>query len=436
MKRVLALKIAIIGAGSSYTPEIIEGLLKTQCFSGLEVALYDLPEGMERTGIICGLALRMAQRQNVWANIYITDNLENALKSCSFVVSQFRVGLLEARISDEKIPLKYGLIGQETTGAGGFFKAMRTIPATLELTRQMEKICPDAWLINFTNPSGIITEAVHRHSSIKCVGLCNIPYNMHVDAARLLEAEISRVYCRMVGLNHLSFVTEVYLDGRPVLQGLIENKAFDVQVVKNIPKVPDIAELILKLGMVPSPYLQYYYYEKEMLEKERRELSDGTGTRGEQILRTQNQLFEIYKRPEVTEKPKELEMRGGAYYSTVATTLIKALSGFGPTVTPVNYPNMGAIKDLPDESVVETNCLVDKNGVQPLSFGFLPPQIKGLVCQVKSYETLTIEASCDQSKDKAVLALLNHPLIHGYDNAVHLVDEMVEHYGQYVGELK
>ena len=429
------MKIAIIGAGSSYTPEIIEGLLKARCFFALEVVLYDLPEGMERAGIICGLALRMVQRQNAQVKIYTTDNLENALENSSFVVSQFRVGLLKARISDEKIPLKYGLIGQETTGAGGFFKAMRTIPATLDLARHIEKICPDAWLINFTNPSGIITEAIHRHSSIKCVGLCNVPYNMNVDAAKLLKAEVSRVYCRMAGLNHLSFITEIYLDGRPVLQGLINDRAFDIQVVKNIPKVPGIAELILKLGLVPSPYLQYYYYEKEMLEKEQREVSDGTGTRGEQILRTQNQLFEIYKRPEVSEKPKELEMRGGAYYSTVATTLIKALSGFGPVVTPVNYPNMGAIKDLSDESVVETNCLVDENGVQPLSFGYLPQQISGLVSQVKSYETLTIEASCEHSKDKAVLALLNHPLIHGYDNAVHLVDEMIEHYGQYVGNI-
>lgn len=430
------MKIAIIGAGSSYTPEIIDGLLKAQCFSSLEVALYDLPQGMERTGIICGLALRMAQRQNIQANIYVTDNLEKALDNCGFVVSQFRVGLLEARITDEKIPLKYGLIGQETTGAGGFFKAMRTIPATLKLVRHMEKICPDAWLINFTNPSGIITEAVHRHSSIKCVGLCNVPYNMNVDAARLLKADVDRVYCRMVGLNHLSFITEVYLDGRPVLQELIDNRVFDAHVVKNIPKVPGVTGLILKLGLIPSPYLQYYYYEKEMLEKEQLELSDGTGTRGEQILRTQDQLFEIYKRPEISEKPKELEIRGGAYYSTVATTLIKALSGFGPVVTPVNYPNLGAIKDLSDESVVETNCLVDKNGVQPLSYGYLPPQVRGLVCQVKAYETLTIEASYEKSKNKAVLALLNHPLIHGYDNAVHLVDEMTEHYGKYVGDLR
>lgn len=430
------MKLTIVGAGSSYTPEIIDGLLSQACFGTMEVALYDLPEGMERTGIVCDLALRMAKKRGVQADIHLVKELSQALDGSDFVVSQFRTGLLEARIKDERIPLKYGLIGQETTGAGGFFNAMRTIPATLELVHQMEKYCPDAWLINFTNPSGIITEAVHRYSSIRCVGLCNVPYNMNVDAAKLLGVSLDRVYCQMVGLNHLSYVAEVYLDGEPVLDQMIARKMFTSQIVKNIPKVPGVETLIEKLGMVPSPYLQYYYFEKEMLAKEQAEAAPGgPGTRGEQILQVQDDLFAIYKRPEVCEKPKELEMRGGAYYSTVATTLIRALSGNGPVVTPVNYPNMGAISDLPMESVVETNCLVDKNGVHPLSFGPLPGSISGLVHQVKAYETLTVKAAGEHSYQKAVLALLNHPLIHGYQNAVSLVNELMDAHGEYVGEL-
>ena len=431
------MKLTIVGAGSSYTPEIIDGLLGQACFGTLEVALYDLPEGMKRTQIVCDMALRMAAKRGVRADIHVAEQLDQALEGSDFVVSQFRVGLLAARIKDERIPLKYCLIGQETTGAGGFFNAMRTIPATLELVRHMEKFCPNAWLLNFTNPSGIITEAVHRYSSIRCVGLCNVPYNMHVDAAKLLDADMDRVYCRMVGLNHLSFVTEVYLDGVPVLAQMIAKKMFTSQIVKNIPKVSGVEMMIEKLGMVPSPYLQYYYFEKDMLAKEQAEAAPGgPGTRGEQILQNQDDLFEIYRRPDVSEKPKELEMRGGAYYSTVATTLMKALCGSGPVVTPVNYPNMGAISDLSADSVIETNCLVDKNGVHPLSYGPLPVRISGLIQQVKAYETLTVEAAGEHSYNKAVLALLNHPLIHGYENAVNLVNELIAVHSGYVGELR
>lgn len=430
---MLSMKIAIIGAGSSYTPEVMEGLFAY--FSDLVIELYDLPEGAERVRIIKGLAERMARKKQVKAVIEIADTLDSALEGCHFVISQFRVGLLQARIADEKIPLQYGLIGQETTGAGGFFCAMRTIPPSLALASKMEAICPEAWLINFTNPSGIITEAIHRHSSIRVVGLCNVPYNMHVDAARVLGAETERVYCRMVGLNHLSFVTEVYLDGKPALQQLIDRRCFDAQLVKNIPKIPGIADLIAKLRMVPSPYLQYYYYEDEMLAREMRDVQEGKGTRGEQVLSTQDRLFEIYKQPTVCEKPKELEMRGGAYYSTVAADLIRALSGNGPVATPVNYPNKGAIQGLSDDSVIEANCLVDRNGVQPLAYGALPESIRGLICQVKSYETLAIEAAYEHSYDKAVLALMNHPLVHGYENAVRLVDNMIRNFGQYVGVL-
>ena len=377
----------------------------------------------------------MAQKQNAKAEFFVADTREGALQNADFVVSQFRVGLLAARILDERIPLRYGLIGQETTGAGGFFKAMRTIPATLELVRDMERICPDAWLVNFTNPSGIITEAVHRHSHIKCVGLCNVPYNMHMDAARLLEADPARVYCQMAGLNHLSFVTQVYLDGKPVLADMIGRRLFSSQIVKNIPKMPGVENLIERLGAVPSPYLQYYYFEKEMLEKEQREAAGGTGTRGEQILRAQDELFDIYRRPEVCEKPKELEMRGGAYYSTVAAMLMKALSGGGDIVTPVNYPGGGAITDLAPQCVVETNCLVDKNGVHPLQYGPLPDGVRGLVCAVKSYETLAVEASAEHSRAKAVQALLAHPLVHGYENAERLVEELLKHHAAYTGEL-
>ncbi|TAH73786.1 MAG: 6-phospho-beta-glucosidase [Anaerolineaceae bacterium] len=430
------MKLTIIGAGSSYTPEVMDGLFKESCFDSAEIALYDLPEASDRLKTVHDLSNRMAYKKNIKMKIHIADTLEEALKGASFVLSQFRVGLLEARILDERIPLQYGLIGQETTGAGGFFNAMRTIPAAINLVRAMERLCPDAWLINFTNPSGIITEAIHRYSNIKCVGLCNVPYNMHMDAAKLCNVDPERVYCHMVGLNHLSYLTEITVDGKSVMQELIDKNMFDGQLVKNVPKVPGISKMISQLQLIPSPYLQYYYFESFMLEKELNEIKDGLGTRGEQVLSVQNRLFDLYKDPKLCEKPAELEKRGGAYYSTVATMLIKALLGHDSINMPVNYPNKGALADLSMDSVVETNCIISKNSVRPLTYGPLPPQIRGLICQIKAYESLTVEASMEKSKKKAILALMNNPLIHGYNNACKLVEEMQIHFGKYIGELR
>lgn len=426
------MKIAVIGAGSSYTPEAIDGLLGEKGFEPLEIALYDLPEGQERAGIIRDLARRMAQAREAKARVEVSKTLEEALGGADFVISQFRVGLMQARIHDEKAPLSMGLLGQETTGAGGFFKAMRTIPAALALAHEMERLCPSAWLINFTNPSGIVTEAVRKHSRIPCVGLCNVPYNMRVDAARLLGVEPERVDCTMAGLNHLSFVTEIYLDGRPVLQSLIDQGRFEQQLVKNIPKVPGVKDLIATLRMVPSPYLQYFYFEEEMVRKAQKDVREGRGTRGEQILETQEALFQLYKNPELREKPKELEARGGAYYSTVATILMRALAGLEDTVMPVCYSNQGSIADLAWDAVVETNAVISANRVRPVAFGKLPESVGGLVAQVKAYESLTVEAAVTGSRSKAVQALLNNPLVHGYENAVRLVDELAGAFPEFV----
>lgn len=432
----MGMKIAIIGAGSSYTPEIVDGLLDVRAFMPLEVALYDLPEGRERAQTVCSLAGRMARKRGADAAFHVAESLSEAVVGCRFVVSQFRVGLLEARIHDEKMPLPLDLLGQETTGAGGFCKAMRTIPAALEVAREMEKSSPDAWLINFTNPSGIITEAVQRHSRIRCVGLCNVPYNMRVDAARILEAPVERVRLKMTGLNHLSFVTEIWLDGTPVLQRLIDEGRFSAQLVKNIPKVDGVEELIRTLRMVPSPYLQYYYFEKTMLGKERADIAEGRGTRGEQILRVQDDLFNLYRDPALADKPKELEMRGGAYYSTVATLLMQALAGANELEMPVCCRNGGSVPELEDDAVVEINALINASGVHPLAAGHLPAAVRGLVEHVKAYESLTVEAAVEHSRSKAVQALLSHPLIHGYENAVKVVDDLAQTFAQYVGRLE
>jgi len=429
------MKIAIIGAGSSYTPEIIQGLLHSKTFAPLEVAFYDLPEGRGRVETICGLAGRMANKEGVTAKFTIADTLPEALAGCRFVVSQFRVGLMQARIHDERMPLALGLLGQETTGAGGFCKAMRTIPATLNLARQMEQTCPDAWLINFTNPSGIITEAVLRHSSVRCVGLCNVPYNMRIDAAHALDVPVERVAIKMTGLNHLSYITEVLLDGEPMLQTMIDRGLFTSQLVKNIPSVEGVQDLIALLRLVPSPYLQYYYFEQEMLRRERED-AEGPGTRGEQIEAMQDELFSLYADPTLCEKPKQLEMRGGAYYSTVATLLMEALCSPQGLEMPLCCRNGSVIPDLGAGRGVEINALVNRNGVQPLAAGPLPAAVRGLIQSVKAYESRTVEASVNHSRTMAVEALMHHPLIHGYGNAVAIVDDLCKTFPQFVGELR
>lgn len=426
------MKIAIIGAGSSYTPEIVDGLLGNRVFMPLEVALYDLPEGKERVQIILGLAERMAKKRGVDACFWSAPTLQEAVTGCQFVVSQFRVGLLQARIYDEKMPLAMGLLGQETTGAGGFCKAMRTIPEALHLAHTMEACCPDAWLINFTNPSGIVTEAIQRYSNIRCVGLCNVPYNMRVEAARILDAPVERVRLKMVGLNHLSFVTEIWLDGKLVLQRLIDEGRFTTQLVKNIPKVDGISDLIRNLRMVPSPYLQYFYFENAMYRKEVAEAKGSMGTRGEQILRVQDELFSLYRDTQLCDKPKELEMRGGAYYSTVATMLMAALLDERGIEMVVCCRNGSAMPDLAPDAVVEVNALVNKSGVHPLESGPMPDSIRGLVQHVKAYESLTVMAAAEHSYEKAIHALLENPLIHGYKNAVSIVNQLLETFPQYV----
>jgi len=426
------LKITVIGAGSSYTPELIDGFIKNDFAQPIQICLYDIEQGEEKTKIIENFAKRMVNKTKKNINITSDMIIESALENCSFVINQFRVGFLDARIKDEKIPLKYGLIGQETTGAGGFFNAVRTIPEAIRIAQTMEKICPDAWIINFTNPSGIIVEAINRYSNIKCVGLCNVPYNMRIDIAKVLRTDVENVYCEFVGLNHLSFISEVYYMGKPILQSLIDKRVFASQLVKNIPKIEAVSDLIRQLRLIPSPYLQYFYFENEMFGKIKREVESGKGTRGEQVKKVVDELFEIYKDINISEKPSQLDRRGGAYYSTVAIQLIKALCSNTPTLQVINYCNNGAFSELSNKSVVETNCVIDYSGVRSLTYGSLPSQIKGLILQMKDYEKLTIESAVKGSKDLATLALLNNPLIHGYKNAACLINDMLSEYKDFL----
>lgn len=315
-----------------------------------------------------------------------------------------------------------GLIGQETTGVGGFFNALRTIPVALEIAREMESICPQAWLVNFTNPSGIITEAVQKHSGIKCIGLCNVPINMIHDVAQVLGADQRDVQCSFVGLNHLSFITDIRKDGEDVTEQIVQQLGEHATMMKNIPKVEGVGELTRRLGMIPSPYLQYYFFEEQMRRKQSEEWEKKHVSRAVEVARINERLFSQYENVNVYSVPEEVSRRGGSLYSFAALDIIEALAGVMPRELVVNTRNDGAIEDLLDDDVVETNCVVGRNQVETRSFGRLPPQVSGLIQAVKQYERLTIRAAVEASEDVAVCALLNHPLVHGFENAQKAVE--------------
>jgi 6-phospho-beta-glucosidase len=427
-------KIAVIGGGSSYTPEIVEGLLdRQQELPVRELWLVDIPEGKEKQDIVTSLSLRMCQARGNPFAIRSTLERRAALDGADFVLSQFRVGLQEARIRDERIPLRHGAIGQETTGAGGMAKALRTIPATLDLCRDMQELCPSAFLINFTNPSGIVTEAVSKHTKVKVVGLCNSPIHMHGWVAEKFGVAPSEVQVEFVGANHLVWGHKVWVQGRDATQETLEFVAGDTTLnAKNIPEHEWPAELIMPLGAMPSPYLKYYYFKNKMLAELLADVEAGKPTRGEVVKQVEQELFRKYQDPELREKPAELSQRGGAMYSEAALRLVASIHNDTGDVQTVDTTNRGAIAELPDDVVVEVNCRITGNGPVPIPCGRLRPQLLGLLQVVKQYEALTIEAAVTGSREAALMALLIHPLVGDIDLARKILDDILRENAAYL----
>lgn len=420
------LKIATIGGGSSYTPELVEGFIKR--YDELPVKdlyLVDIEEGKEKLEIVGNLAKRMVEKAGVDINIHLTLDRREAIKDADFVTTQFRVGLLDARIRDEKIPLRYDVIGQETTGPGGFAKAQRTIPVILDICKDIEELSPNAWLINFTNPSGIITETVLKHTNVKTIGLCNVPIGMVYGVAEMLDVDVKRVSIDFAGLNHLVWGTHVYLDGEDITEKLIDSFAGGKSMsMKNVPDLPWEAEFIKSLGMFPCPYHRYYYLADKMLEEEKKDAAT-IGTRGEQVKKLEKELFELYKDPNLNVKPPQLEKRGGAHYSDAACSLINSIYNDKKDIHVVNVKNNGTILDLPDDVVIETNAVVDRNGAHPINIGHVPTKIRGLMQSVKAYEELTIEAGVTGNYYTALQALTIHPLVHSSTVAKKILDDII-----------
>lgn len=421
------MKITVIGGGSSYTPELVEGLIARHASLPMaELALVDVEAGREKVEIIAALSRRMLDRNGLEAvKVSVHFDADDAIRGSSFVLTQLRVGQLPARAADERLGLSHKLLGQETTGVGGFAKALRTIPVMLDIARRVERLASDAWIINFTNPAGIVTEAVSRHSKAKIIGLCNVPVTMHHMIADMLKLPYGDVSLRFAGLNHMVWVHQVLAAGRDATDEVIEMLCDGEQLsMNNIKAIPWPPELLRALRAIPCPYHRYFWQTRTMLEDELAD-ADSKGTRAEQVMKVEASLFKLYADPNLDKKPEELSQRGGSFYSEVAVQLINALHNNLGIEMVVNTANNGAIQGLPDDAVIETNCLIDALGAHPLAFGKLPPLMNGLTQQVKDFERLTIDAAVHGDKQKALLALVANPLVADVNLASALVDEVL-----------
>ena len=425
----MGIKIAIIGSGSTYTPELIEGLINRKDSLPLdELYLMDIDD-RKRT-IVGGLGQRMIAAVGMNTKVVLTDNLDEALKGASFVLAQIRVGKLPARILDEKIPVKYGMIGQETNGIGGFFKGMRTIPEILKITKKMEEHCPDAWLINFSNPSGMIAEAVLNNSPIKMMGLCNVPINS-VDSVKKQLNLPKEAYVEYLGLNHLAWITKVEHEGKDFLQEAME-AGLNSATMKNIPTLGFSKEEIKTVGAIPTCYLEYYYHRDDKL----KHCLENEKCRGETCLEIEENLLEIYSNAELHVKPELLSKRGGSRYSEAAINLVDAIYNDKQEVHVVNILNKGAIPFMDDNDAVEVNAIIGKNGATPIMTNYQNKHIEELMKTIKAYEKHAVKAALTGNVDEALQALMINPLVFDAHKARNCFNELAIAHKQYLPQFK
>lgn len=423
MKKV---KIATIGGGSSYTPELMEGFIKRYDELPIkEIWLVDVEEGKEKQEIVGAMAQRMWDASPYDVKIYTTLDREEALKDADFVTTQFRVGQLNARIKDERIPFSYGMLGQETNGAGGMFKAFRTVPVILSVVEDMKRLCPDAWLINFANPSGMVTEAVLRYGKWdKVIGLCNVPVMAKMGESKALGVPKEDLIYKFAGLNHFHWHKLADKNGQDITKKLIDTLYEEGSgLPKNIFDIPFYKEQLIQMNMIPCGYHRYYYREEEML-KHGLEEYENEGTRAQQVKQIEHELFELYKDPELDYKPKQLEERGGAYYSDAACETIASIYSNANTEIVVSTRNNGAVPDLPDDCAVEVTAYIGAQGARNVAFGPLPTAEKGWLQVMKAMELLTIEAAVTGDYGTALQAFTINPLIQSGDTAKRIMDEL------------
>jgi 6-phospho-beta-glucosidase len=406
------MKLAVIGAGSTYTPELVSGLSREEDRLGVtDLVLHDVDA--ERLDVVGGMAERMLDRQGYRGKLTLTCELERAVDGADFVLVQIRVGGQEARLQDETAPLACGCIGQETTGAGGFAKAMRTVPVVLEIARAArEHAASDAWIVDFTNPVGIVTRAL-LDAGHRAIGLCNVAIGFQRTFARLLGVEPARVLVDQVGLNHLTWVRAAWIEERDALPELLADHGDELAgMAGGLPR-----QLLDELGVVPSYYLRYFYEHDQVLESQRTAVP-----RAQTVAEIEGELLDLYRDPRVVEKPSLLERRGGAFYSEAAIGLVTSLAGDVGDVQVVDIRNGQTLAGLAEDDLVEVPAKITSAGAVPVPQAPLAPELLGLAQHVAAYERLTALAAVSHDPLDARKALLAHPLI----GQVELVDELVE----------
>ena len=411
----MGVKIAVVGGGSTYTPELVEGFARRMDRLPID-ELVLLDPDLQRLELVAGLTRRMLERVGWHGKLVVTADRDAALEGADFVLFQLRVGGQAARMVDETLPHRFGILGQETTGPGGFAKALRTVPVILDLAEETaRRAAPGAWIVDFTNPVGIVTQAL-LDSGARAIGLCNVAIGLQRRLAVQFGVEPERVSLEHVGLNHLTWERAVFVDGVDRLPELLDRDPSQAADEVGLP-----VELVTELRAIPSYYLRYYYCRDEVLAEQLAGKS-----RAEQVMEIERELLEMYRDETLNEKPKLLEQRGGAFYSEAAAQLIASLHSGTGDVQVVNVRNCGALPGLPDDAVVEIPARIDRDGAHPAPLAVMAPEIRGLVQSVKAYEDLAVAAAIHGDRALATKALLAHPLVGQFSVARPLLQALLE----------
>lgn len=413
------MKLTVVGGGSTYTPELVDGFARLRDVLPLEELVLVDP-ATDRLEPVAGLARRIFARQGHDGRIVTTSDLDRAADGADAVLLQLRVGGQAAREQDETWPLECGCVGQETTGAGGLAKALRTVPVVLDVADRVRRASPHAWIIDFTNPVGIVTRALLR-AGHKAVGLCNVAIGLQRKFAALLGVAPAEVHLDHVGLNHLTWETAVRLggpEGKDVLPDLLAGHGDTIAEDLRLPR-----PLLDRLGVIPSYYLRYYYLHDKVVEEMRTRPS-----RAAEVAALERELLTLYGDPALDEKPALLARRGGAHYSEAAVDLAAALlGGEGSAYQVVNTFNRGTLPFLPDDAVIEVQAAVGPRGATPLPVPSVGPLLAGLMANVAAYEDLALDAALHGGRDRVLRALLAHPLVGQYEYAEALTDRLIAH---------
>ncbi len=418
------MKVTVIGGGSTYTPELVNGFIERSLqFPITELCLMDIDA--VRLKIVGGFAQRMVESKGSTFKVILSTDQRESVRGASYVITQLRVGQMEARRKDEYLGQRHGLIGQETTGVGGMAKALRTIPVILKIAQDISELAPGAMLANFTNPSGLVTQALSKYApELIAVGVCNVPITTKMSIIKDLETAIGKTInpqsteLLTLGLNHLSWHRGFTVEGENVWPQVIEGYIASLKVEKD----PEWDwRTIEALRMIPNYYLQYFYHTDKKLATQK----GWPPSRAEEVIEIEKDLLREYADPTLKEPPADLMKRGGAYYSTVATQLLNAHYNDLGEIHVVNTRNNGAVKEWPAEWVLEMPAKISRQGVEPVTTEPLPPACFGLIAQIKAYELLTVEAAVLGDRNAAYQALLAHPLGPKADKITEVLEDML-----------